>query len=459
VTAGEEGLLHATDPKMARRLLLAYTPIPNTDWSLTAVFFEDEVLQESPKATRDKLVWIGIGGIAFLFFLSLVLFGVYLGIDHRLWAGGGAVAAVLFTSGIIGIWYLALTFPDARSSVEQTVLTDEAGVRKFLSDNRTRASSRYASYESPVYIPTGVFVQSIEFSTANNVVVTGYVWQKYGLDLPTGLSRGFVFPEAESVEIRDAYTRSNGESQVVGWYFKAALRQSFDYATYPLDHQNVWLRIWHSDFDKNIILTPDLEAYDFINPRLRPGLEQADFVLPAWNVEKTYFGYQENSYNTNFGIAEYVGQRGFPELYFNIALTRKFIGPFISNIIPLSAVSIMLFGVLMFGTKQADKVGLLGFSASTVLSICAAFFFTVVIAHVTLRASLAAPGIVYIEDFYFVLYLAILGVSLNAMFFAREDKLPLLQGFIQYRDNFWPKLLYWPLLTGLMLIITVGVFY
>ena len=50
-------------------------------------------------------------------------------------------------------------------------------------------------------------------------------------------------------------------------------------------------------------------------------------------------------------------------------------------------------------------------------------------------------------------------VSFNAMVFAREDKLPLLQGFIQYQDNFWPKMLYWPLLTGLMLIATVGVFY
>ena len=76
----------------------------------------------------------------------------------------------------------------------------------------------------------------------------------------------------------------------------------------------------------------------------------------------------------------------------------------------------------MFGTKSEDKVDLIGFSASVVLSICAAFFFTVVIAHVTLRSNLASETLVYIEYFYFILYLSLLSVSLNAMLFARGQR-------------------------------------
>jgi hypothetical protein len=156
---------------------------------------------------------------------------------------------------------------------------------------------------------------------------------------------------------------------------------------------------------------------------------------------------------------DYVGQREFPELYFNVALTRSFTDPFISNIIPLAAVSVMLFAVLMFGTKSEDKANLIGFSASVVLSITAAFFFTVVIAHVTLRSNLASETLVYIEYFYFILYLSLLGVSINAMLFARGDKIPILYGLIHDQDNLWPKILYWPVLTGLLLVMTIATFY
>ena len=40
---------------------------------------------------------------------------------------------------------------------------------------------------------------------------------------------------------------STADAETIGWYFKATVRQKFDYANYPLDQQEFRLRIWHSD--------------------------------------------------------------------------------------------------------------------------------------------------------------------------------------------------------------------
>ena len=109
----------------------------------------------------------------------------------------------------------------------------------------------------------------------------------------------------------------------------------------------------------------------------------------------------------------------------------------------------------MSGTKQENRSQWLGFDAIGVLAICAAFFFTVLVAHVTLRSQIDAEDVLYIEYFYFVMYLAVLAVAVNALLFTSQETIR----SIQYRDNLLPKLLYWPLLLGVMLGVTLVVFY
>ena len=62
--------------------------------------------------------------------------------------------------------------------------------------------------EEPIVIPTGVFLQSIEFLNSNTVQVSGYVWQKItNENLAKGINPGIVFPEAkEDALIEPAYT-------------------------------------------------------------------------------------------------------------------------------------------------------------------------------------------------------------------------------------------------------------
>ena len=179
----------------------------------------------------------------------------------------------------------------------------------------------------------------------NNAVITGIIWQTYPRNTPDWVSPGFVFPEAvEEPNIVEAWRRPKGAAQVIGWNFRATLRQQFDYSKYPFDREEVSVRLWPKDFGTEITLVPDLISYNQINPNSKPGLEAQDFVVEGWTADSSFFSQRINTYNTNFGLTEYVGHHGFPELYFNVRLTRNFINPFVS----------MLYGFTGFTIEKLE---------------------------------------------------------------------------------------------------------
>ena len=417
-----------------------YEPIPSTNWTLGVVFVEEEIFQESRTAQYHLVISLAIAVLAFLFFLSTLIFRVDRGSSANLWILV-FIFSILCIIGMGFIWHLTLENPpvDNHEGIE---IFDRIGLETAL--NKLSNNQE----EPMIRIPTGVFLQSLEFSSANNVIVTGYVWQNYSTVKGDEISRGFILPEAESVDINEAYQDDN----VTGWYFWAVLRQPFDYSKYPFDREDVWIRLWHKDFHRNIILTPDFDSYNVINPVFKPGLER-DLVLEGWEIQNSYFSYRDNSYNSNFGVEE--RKQELPELYFNAGMKRDFLASFISDLIPITVVALLLFAVLLISTKSEEKISLYGFSSSTVLGYCAALFFVLIISHVSMRNKLAAAGIIYLEYFYFVLYFIILAVSVNSILLASTTR----HEIIHYRDNLIIKLLYWPVLLGLLLLITLANFY
>ncbi|HJH31980.1 MAG TPA: hypothetical protein C5S50_07370 [Methanosarcinaceae archaeon] len=416
-----------------------YESIPSTNWTLGVVFIDDEVFEESRTVQHHLMILFAMSVIAFLFLLSILVFRVYKGSSASLWIIV-MIFSILCLSGMGFIWHL--TLEDSPASDQRTVeVFDRTGLEVAL--HKLQGNRK----EPLIRVPTGLFLQSLEFSSANNVIVTGYIWQDYS-GIVGEISKGFIFPEAESVDIKEAYRNDD----VIGWYFKAVLRQPFDYSKYPFDHENVWIRLWHKDFHRNIILTPDIGSYEVINPDMKPGLER-DFVLEGWEVQNSFFGYRENRYNTNFGVEDY--QHESPELYFNVGMKRDFLGSIVSDLIRLIVVSILLFAVLLISTKNDENIGLYGFSSSAVLTYCAALFFVLIISHVSLRDKLAVAGIIYLEYLYFVLYFVLLVVSINSILLASSTNHKL----IHYRDNLIVKLLYWPVVLGMLLIITLINFY
>jgi hypothetical protein len=363
----------------------------------------------------------------------------------RRWWWGAAIVSAACVTVIVLAWQHKIGTYLPRAEQLDTSEVVQAQLGEYLRTTR----------DAPVFVPTGIFIQSLAFLNAADVNITGYVWQKYDDTVSSEITRGFVFPEqvdSSGTVLEIAYRHREEGVEVIGWYFDATVRQPFDYSDYPLDRHDIWLRLWHADFARNIILTPDLDAY---NSHSKLGIFGVDeeIVPGGWAIEDTYFHYRFHSYDTNFGITDYVGKRNFPELYYNIVVGRKFRNAFIINLVPLLVVAVLLFGVLMMVTGEQPGIGRFGLKTMDVVATASALFFVVMLAHIQLRERFAGAHIVYLEYFYLVSYIAILLVALNAYLFARRREGR--YGFISHHDNFFPKVVFWPALLGTLAVITV----
>ena len=121
------------------------------------------------------------------------------------------------------------------------------------------------------------------------------------------------------------YSGRQGDEELISWSFKAALREQSDYDEYPLGRQQIWILLWHPDFQHNVYLEPDLESYTTLDPTALPGLDK-DVVLENWELQRSFFSFRDNRYNTAFGVQGYAPQEKQPELYFNVSIQTAPLG-------------------------------------------------------------------------------------------------------------------------------------
>ena len=201
----------------------------------------------------------------------------------------------------------------------------------------------------------------------------------------------------------------------------------------------------HKDHYKNVILTPDFDAYNLINTASQPGLDENLFVS-GWNIQGSFFEYNLHNYNTNFGIENYIGTKNYPELYFTIIMNRQFIDVLVNNFIVPFVVALLLFLVHLLIVE--------GFNVLQVVAACSSFLFVIIVNQINLRSKILTSGIVYLEYFYFVLYIFIMVVAINAILYRQNKNI----SWIQYKHSLISKLLHWPGMLSLLLMLTLLVF-
>ena len=124
-------------------------------------------------------------------------------------------------------------------------------------------------------------------------------------------------------------------------------------------------------------------------------------------------------------------------------------------LIPLFILLLMSFGVQFIVTQIPEKMEMHGISTTGLIAYYASLFFIGILAHLDIRRTLNASGVVYIEYFYFILYIILLLQTVNSIIFAATDNV----GFLEYQDNLIPKVLFFPITLGLMFAITAYLFY
>lgn len=345
-----------------------------------------------------------------------------------------------------------------------TQLMNEQAAIDYLKQHWGKQPGDHAADAEPmIKIKTGIFIQSLKFFNSTEVYLTGYIWQHYKDGVhdaikPSQSEVGFILPEqvnsGSDIEPHEVYRVRIENVEVIGWYFEATLRQPFEYYRYPFDHKTVWVRMWPNEFFRNVVLVPDFKAYDSTGLDDIFGLEE-NMVLGTWVRENTYFDYKLSSYNTNFGITDYIGQDKFPELHYNIVIKRKFENAFIVYLLPLFLVAALLFAALLTVSAKDELSNRLGFNTSGFIGVSSALFFVVMLAHIQLRKQFAGTSIVYIEYFYILMYALLVAATANTYLFSiRSTRW---HNVILYNDNIIPKVIYWPFVIGCLILITLMV--
>ena len=364
-----------------------------------------------------------------------------------------SVSALISLGCLIAVgtmWVRAYTAAPAPAPAD-TVVTSQDEVTRYLA---ALMPAPEPGSEPPVFIPTGLYIESIQFKGPYGVQVSGYVWQRYANDLPNDLvpkddDVGFVMPEAQYARYFKAYQAQQGNEELIGWSFFATLREQFDYKEYPLDRQQIWIELWHKDFERNVYLAPDLEGYTSLNPAALPALDK-DLVLEDWDFQESYFSYRAPRYNSSFGIQGYEPDQRSPELRYNISIKRNLLSTLISRMIVPLVILIQLFViVVVIGTKE-KRLEQFGVRPGAVIFTCAAFFFATLVAHNSLRGDLRAYGLVYLESLYILTYFVILVVAINSVLLVAQPNLKLFRDY----DNLWTEVLYWPTILLAMVVIT-----
>lgn len=445
-----------SSPNTREKTHIISFPVAETGWSLIAVV-DDSALHDHNEMRQQ---WFNIIP---MFIASASLAALLIVVFPKQPLISPLYSSFIFSAfvflGIAGLWFVSGIYP----------LDISDGERRITSKNMLEAykDSLSASMEKPpTLIDTGVFVQSLEFEGANNVKITAYVWQHYEKGTHKNMERGFLLPEAENPTIEQVYREQLDDddegcasaktrrdcSELLGWSVAATLRQDFDYGFFPLDSHRVWLKLWPLEFGGNVALSPDLNSYPRLSPEVLPGV-QKPFVLPGWRLDQSWFSINDQSFNTNFGSAALVSENTKQELLFNVRITRDFLNPFVSRVIPLVLVAVLMFLIVLISTKSSRESEWLGFSASNTVAGLSALFFVVGINHSDLRQHLSSPTIMYFEYFYFVIYVMLLYVAISSIRIAKNS-------FVDGHDeNLASSLSYWPVLSLVLFGLTFGVFY
>lgn len=440
VLLGERGVIDHKSTTTGQSSWLIFEPVPISGWSLQNTFIKDDV-QVDVDTLRKQVIWITLAVLAFLSSLSAIILKVQLGNQLKAWVLSMFIS-LLFVIGIAIIWKLALSY-NSFNNGSGKMMTHKSALNTVIKEYDKLMEKK--NLPAPIYIPTGIFIDAIKAGSANDITVTGRIWQKYPADFPKDLEKKFYIGRAKDIKITKTDIHKVGDSEMVHSQFQADLRTQLDNSRYPLEVEHIGIQILPWETNQNIFLVPDLDAYKLLAASLLPGLDKEVFI-PGWELTDTFFMLKKTPVNTNFGIKQNFDQDDFPSLYYEIGIKRIFVDAFISNLTPLIVVTIILFSVTLLPAN---------IDISRVLGICVSVFFVVVFAHLAIRKNISIGEIFYLEYFFFVIYCTILLVPLNAF----RTALGIENRFFEYQNGLLYKVLYWPGILGVFFGITTWKFY
>jgi len=440
IIEGRGGIIDHVSTTTGQASWLIYESAPISGWSLQNTFIKDDLPIDVDSLRKDLIMIILLASV-FLMSIAFLLLRTYYGEKTSVWLFS-AICTLCLLGGIGAIWYLALTHYSS-NGMPGAKISDKETLRAVISGYTAKSDEK--NLDPPHYVPTGIYVDTIEFQGAHDLLISGRIWQSYADDYPVEMKKGFSIGRAKNLDIVKVSHTKHDEQEMIQWRFQTVLRVNLDYSRYPLEVEHLNLQLLPAESERNVVLVPDLDAYKLLASSLLPGLDREIF-LPGWGFFSTFFVLREEHHNANFGIKENLDHLALPTLYYHIGIQRVFVDAFISNLTPLIIVALVLFALALL-SKEVE--------IGRVLSISVAVFFVVVFSHLAIRKDIPSGEIFYLEYFFFVIYFCILMVPLNAFRLA----LNLPSRLFEYKDGLIVQAAYWPSMLGIFFIITACKFY
>lgn len=439
-----------------------YTQVPSviyyaqskiTKWKVAVVFSKTDIVG-NPKILKQKAINLSGSLSIFIFLLCVLVFNWHKAEPRQLWLATSLIS-FLFVSNIGVIWLMHLDFDYSEELSSTTRVYAKNELHHYI--NRKDRDQIELGHKEYLKIPTGIFIEELEVSESYDMSISGKVWQKWPADRDLKDKVGFYFiqaaPFGRSVKIELlSKDRLEDGSWLYTWQINATIKIYFDYAQYPLDQHYIDIKMMYPDLTEDIMLVPDLDSYEVLNPSAKPGLSEVLF-LPKHRIIASYFSFTSMDMKTFFGRDRRNGVTEYQLLEYNIVIKRRFITPFVSFMIPALLGAALIFFLLYSLTKDKDDKS--GVTVMGVVQGMVGLFFSLLLAHITIRNRIASPNVTYMETFYFAVYIIIILLIVNVVLFTKNRNIKL----IQYKDNLIVKLAFWPLWLGVLLIITLIKFY
>ncbi|MDH3322487.1 MAG: cache domain-containing protein [Flavobacteriaceae bacterium] len=429
-----------------------YTTL-NQGWILITAIPKTDLLEETNKINK-KLINIALLLSLSVLCLIILSLKIWQGKTQNLWYFSILLGLIL-TCNIAFIWYLNQDENSDIESSSDTKILSQTTIDNYVTDQNIKLKQIDPDLKF-TEIPTGLFIYDIDFKDAYDVSIIGKIWQKVPDDFEMKTEMNFVFPQASatgiSVRIRPISKKHIDNYWLYNYDFNATYQFDFNYIKYPLIIKKINLQIAYPRPEDNVILTPDIESYAFINPSLNPGVSN-DIFMPNAKVLSSYYSFHKHNFYSDLGNKNYMGLKRTPVLSFNIMIKNIIITSIITNLIPILIVAILVF-LLPFTVDRIDGKTKEG-SALNIIQASSGFFFVLLVSHIQLRNSIETQGLIYLEIFYFVMYFMLAIMSTAVLVYLKTDNFRMLE----YKHNLIFKLSYWPILLLSIYIVSLVIFY
>lgn len=421
--------------------LILYQSLKKMPWTIFADYTTRQ-LGSLNRESDNSLTMLNIGFWVISLLLLVILVNLYRMRKKRtfktLWQLSALVSLIL-VCGIVYVWKISnhLYYRDtSKAIINQTIL--DSYIQQY------DAASQLKRTESIVKIPTAIIIDSAEFLNSYNIQLSGHIMQRYPKNNEDAW--GVKFNDGFDAKITQTGVQKTNRYDHVTWSFQVKIRENFDYSHYPFNHGSIWLAVSPVNQHKNLLFTPDFSYYNGLTDINAANGVARNLIIPGWYIRGSYFNYQDDSSRMVNNVNSY-SAIDLPALTFNILIGATFGDAVITTVIPPMVIIMILFVTMLTISKKGNKS--IEFKVNSILSASSGMLFTIVFTHVSLRNKITS-AIMYIEYFYLMMYIVVPLIPINAFLFATK-KFP----WVNFASNLYAKLLFFPVISFLLFIISL----